>query len=144
MGAGNLPAMPPWARALLESSAHAYLGLLDASGAPRVLPVTFAIAGGEVVSAVDHKPKRRPDRELARVRWLRRDPRAALTVDRYDDDWSRLAWVQLLGRVRIVDTVDAETLAALRDRYAPYRDRPPAGPVLRLHPERALCWRATG
>jgi hypothetical protein len=34
-----------------------------------------------------------------------------------------------------------KVVASLAERYPPYRDRPPAGPLLRLRPERALCWR---
>lgn len=119
------------------------LGLLDDRGAPRVLPVTFAVWGESLVSAVDHKPKRvAPDR-LARVRWLRADPRAALTVDRYEDDWSALAWVQALGTARVLDAADNPgALSALARRYRQYADRPPAGPLLVLEPERLLWWRA--
>jgi PPOX class probable F420-dependent enzyme len=119
------------------------LGLLDDGGHPRVLPVTYALHDGALWSAVDDKPKRRPGEDLARVRFLRRDPRAALTVDRYDDDWARLAWVQVLGRVAIVPAPEAGgALAALAARYPSYRARPPAGPLLRLDPERVLHWRA--
>ena len=142
MVVGNVAGLPAWARTLLAGERRAHLGLLDADGAPRVLPVTYAITGEEVVSAVDHKRKRDADGELARVRWLRRDARAALTVDHYNDDWDRLAWVQLLGEMAVHDTVDRDALAALRSRYPPYRDRPPAGPLLRLRVTRALCWSA--
>ncbi|MGE5747597.1 MAG: pyridoxamine 5'-phosphate oxidase family protein, partial [Solirubrobacterales bacterium] len=65
-----------WAKDLLKSARVGRLGLLDEQGAPRVLPVTFALAGGRVWSAIDRKPKRT---EPARLRFLRRDPRAALT-----------------------------------------------------------------
>ena len=34
-------------------------------------------------------------------------------------------------------------LRALEDKYAPYRARPPSGPLLELAPERALHWRAS-
>src|SRR5436190_7310162 len=113
-----LDELPDWASELLADARVARLGLLDDEGAPRVLPVTFALAGDALCSAVDHKPKRSP--ELARLRWLRRDPRAALTVDRYADDWDELAWVQVLGEVRVADRAD-QALAALRDKYARYR-----------------------
>jgi PPOX class probable F420-dependent enzyme len=139
---GTLARLPAWARTLLADARRAHLGLLDAAGGPRVLPVTFALVGDAVVTAVDHKPKRVPGSELARVRWLRRDPRAALSVDRYDEDWERLAWVQLLGEVGIEDAVEGPALAALQQRYAPYRERPPAGPLLRLRVRRTLCWSA--
>jgi PPOX class probable F420-dependent enzyme len=126
----------------MDDARVAHLGLLDADDRPRVLPVTFAVAGGAVWSAVDHKPKRTEGAELARVRWLRRNPAAALTADRYSDDWDRLAWVQALGRIEILDDAPAAALEALQGKYEQYRDRPPAGPFLRLAPERLLFWTA--
>lgn len=121
----------------------AHLGFLDGRDRPRVQPVTFAVWGAMVWSAVDAKPKRVSPERLARVRFLRRNGSAALTVDRYDEDWTRLAWVQILGDVRIVQAADApEAMEVLAARYAPYRACPPPGPLLALAPERCLCWRA--
>jgi PPOX class probable F420-dependent enzyme len=119
----------------------ARLALLDEEDLPRVLPVTFAVLDGAVWSAIDRKPKRAA--EPARVRRLRRRPEAALLVDRYDDDWSRLAWVELRGSVSIVPAADAApALAALTAKYPQYVDEPPPGPLLRLAVERAACWSA--
>ena len=131
-----------WANELLGSARVGRLGFLDDSGAPRVLPVTHALAEGRIWSAIDRKPKRAG--EPARVRFLRRDGRAALTVDRYSDDWSELAWVQVLGTVAVVDLADgAAGLEALSAKYEQYRDQPPQGPLLALEPERYLWWRAS-
>ena len=114
---------------------------MDDADHPRVLPVTFALAGGALYSAIDRKPKRSP--EPARLRFLSRRPQAALTVDHYEDDWSALAWVQVLGSVEIVGPdADPAGLSALAAKYEPYRRDPPPGPLLRLVPERTLCWRA--
>jgi PPOX class probable F420-dependent enzyme len=139
----TLESVPPWARELLAAERVARLAYLDEDDRPRVLPVTFAVAGGVVWSAIDEKPKRTP--EPARLRYLRRRPEAALLVDVYDDDWSRLAWVQLLGRVQVVD-IEGEpgAAAALAAKYPQYAERTPPGPLLRLEVERALQWRATG
>jgi PPOX class probable F420-dependent enzyme len=104
--------------------------------------VTFAVAEGLIWSAIDQKPKRVG--EPARLRFLRRDPRAALTVDRYSDDWDQLAWVQVLGSVSIVELDDGRVgLEALRAKYEPYREQTPPGPLLVLEPERFLWWRAS-
>jgi len=140
----DLAELPAWALELLRSEPVAHLGLLDDEGHPRVLPVTFALAGDRLYSAVDEKPKLVPGGELARVRYLRRHPSAALTVDRYDDDWSKLAWVQVLGAVQVLDdpTARPEGLAALRAKYDPYRHQAPAGPLLELTPKRTLYWTA--
>jgi PPOX class probable F420-dependent enzyme len=124
---------------MLKSERVARLGLLDDQDRPRVLPVTFALADGVIYSAIDSKPKR--SSEPARVRYLRRRPEAALTVDHYADNWAELAWVQVLVRVELLDR-DEQGLAALTAKYDQYRSAPPPGPVLRLVPERALHWRA--
>ena len=137
----TLEGLPQWAGELLEDARVARLAYLDDRGRPRALPVTYALAGGAAWSVIDDKPKR--SREPARVRYLQRRPEAALVVDRYDDDWSRLAWVQLLGRVAVIEAADgAEGMWALAERYEPYRRRQPPGPLLRLDVERALSWRA--
>ena len=134
----TLEELPEWARELLSTARVARLALLDERDLPRVLPVTFALSEGAVWSAIDLKPKRAA--EPARVRRLRRRPEAALLVDRYDDDWSRLAWVELSGIVTIHPVGPA--LDALTDKYEQYRSQVPPGPLLRLEPHRAVHWRA--
>jgi PPOX class probable F420-dependent enzyme len=139
----NLSKLDPWALELVRTARVGRLGLLDSDGRPRVLPVTFAESAGALYSAIDRKPKRTG--EPARVRWLRERPHAALTVDEYDDDWSRLAWVQVLGEVHVEDVGERpDALDALAAKYPQYRAEPPPGPLLRLEPERAICWRAAG
>jgi PPOX class probable F420-dependent enzyme len=126
---------------MLAGARVGHLAFLDEADRPRVLPVTYALADGAVWSAIDDKPKR--SAEPARVRYLRRNPRAGLCVDVYDDDWSRLAWVQLGGHVDVLGLGEgAGGLTALVEKYAPYRERRPPGPLLRLAVERAVCWRA--
>jgi PPOX class probable F420-dependent enzyme len=126
---------------MLRTERVGRLGLLDDHNQPRVLPVTFALAEGALFSAIDNKPK--TSREPARLRYLRRRPEAALTVDRYDDDWTKLAWVQVLGRVELLGLGDApRAMEALAAKYEPYRRDPPPGPLLKLVPERVLHWRA--
>lgn len=126
---------------MLQRARVARLGLLDDRDRPRVLPVTYALWGGALWSVIDDKPKRG---EPARIRYLRRRPEAVLTVDRYEDDWSSLAWVQVLGIMHVLDIgASEEALEALAEKYPQYRDRRPPGPLLRLDPERSLCWRAS-
>ncbi len=136
----TLAELPPWAARLLDEIRVGHLGLLDEHAHPRVQPITFARVGDAIWSAIDDKPKRRPP---ARIERLRARPQAALIVDRYEDDWTRLAWVQVLGDVTIVDA-DPDALRALQLRYPAYRGAPPPGPLLKLIPRRVLCWRASG
>jgi PPOX class probable F420-dependent enzyme len=139
--AKSLDELAGWARELLEHSRVARLGLLDADDRPRVLPVTYALHEGAIWSAIDQKPKRAA--APARIRYLRRRPEAALTVDRYSDDWNQLAWVQALGRVDLLAAADApDALGVLTAKYEQYAREPPPGPLIRLTPARFLCWKA--
>ena len=134
----TLEELPGWALELLREARVARLALLDEADLPRVLPITFAVFEGAVWSAIDQKPKR--SAEPARVRRLRRRPEAALVVDRYSDDWSELAWVELRGHVSVEPLGPA--LDALTEKYPQYVDSPPPGPLLRLSVERVTTWRA--
>jgi PPOX class probable F420-dependent enzyme len=133
----KLDELPDWALSLLDTARVGHLALLDEEDLPRVLVVTFAVFEGALWSAIDQKPKRTP--EPARVRRLRRRPEASLLVDRYDDDWSTLAWVELRGRVSVEPLGPA--LEALTAKYPQYVDQRPQGPLLRLAPQRFACWR---
>jgi PPOX class probable F420-dependent enzyme len=135
----NLEELPRWALELLAGARVGRLGLLDEEDLPRVLPVTFVVWEGAVWSAIDRKPKR--PGEPARVRRLQRRPSAALLVDRYDDDWKQLAWLELRGPVSIEPLGPA--LEALAETYPQYVAERPQGPLLRLAPERYACWRAS-
>ena len=76
----NVAELPSWAPRLLEQARVAHLGLRDGDGAPRVLPITFAPCGEQLVTAVDHKPKRRTAGDLACVRRLRAHPQASIAA----------------------------------------------------------------
>jgi PPOX class probable F420-dependent enzyme len=125
-----------WARL-----AAARVGRL-ATSAPRIVPVTFAVVGETIVHAVDHKPK--ATRRLARLEDLRRDPRASLLVDHYDEDWSQLWWVRADGTARVLDVAEArEAVDALVEKYPQYAERRPGGPVVVLDVQRVSGWEAT-
>ncbi|WP_402371747.1 TIGR03668 family PPOX class F420-dependent oxidoreductase [Isoptericola rhizosphaerae] len=127
---------------------RAVLATADADGAPHLVPVTFALLGGQdgtqLVSAVDHKPKSTTD--LRRLRNLAANPRAALLVDAYDEDWARLWWVRADGPASVEHDGPAREIAldALSGRYPPYRERRPTGPVVRVHVDRWTGWTAQG
>ena len=141
--------LPAWAAALLRESRVARLGTADAAGQPLVVPICYVFDGHRCFSAIDAKPKRVPPRSLRRVRNIEANPRVSLLVDRYDEEWSRLAWVIVEGRADLV-TVGAERTAAvdlLREKYAQYRAMgldPETVVIIRLTPDRLLFWQGAG
>lgn len=136
----------------LNASRRAVLGTIAADGAPRLVPVCFAVietrGGPVIVSALDEKPKRSADpRRLARVRDLEARPLVSLLADRWDEDWSRLAWLRIDATASLLEPGDAEhadAVVALRRRYAPYEaQRLGERPMIRLDPIRAVAWSAS-
>ena len=131
--------------ALLDASRVGHLATVDEAGRPHVLPVCFAWREGVLYTPIDQKPKRGDPLSLRRIRNLLANPAVCLTVDRYDEDWSRLAWLQLRGRASLVEEADerAAALAALRWRYAQYRGMElESRPLIRIVVERVVGWSA--
>ena len=126
----------------LETNRVARLATADAKGAPHLIPVCYALIGASVYITVDEKPKR-TDIPLKRIRNIQENPAVALTVDRWDEDWSRLAWAMLRGRAEILTDGAEHDLAQarLRERYPQYRtmDIEPL-PVIAIRVERVLGW----
>ena len=109
------------ARRRAAAADHGILGTINATGAPDLVPVCFAIVGDAVAIPIDSvKPKR--STALARIRNLERDPRAMLLVERWDAaDWSRLWWVRVsLVRGAVDAATEGALVTALRDRYPQY------------------------
>ncbi len=120
----------------------ARLATVTPAGAPHVVPVTFAVAGDTLYTAVDHKPK--STLWLQRLRNIAAEPRVALLVDRYWDDWDELWWVRADGTAAESSdpAVRAAALALLAVKYPQYRDRPPAGPLVVVAVTRWSGWSA--
>jgi PPOX class probable F420-dependent enzyme len=138
------------ARRFLEAHRVGHLATAGADGAPHVVPVCFATDDAGIYFVADEKPKRRPARVLRRLANLRANPRAALIVDDYADDWTRLAWLLVRGPARFLDerTAHAAALRLLRARYPQYTtmalDDPDAHPIVRIEPADVVLWRSTG
>ncbi|MEU5862508.1 MULTISPECIES: TIGR03668 family PPOX class F420-dependent oxidoreductase [unclassified Nonomuraea] len=129
------------ARSLFAGARVARLATADAGGVPRLVPVTFAVLGDTVVSAVDHKPKSTYD--LRRLRDIRANPRVSLLADHYEDDWTRLWWARADGTATVHED-GLWALESLADKYHQYRDRPPEGPVIVVAVSRWSGWAYSG
>lgn len=123
------------------------LATAGADGRPHVVPVCYAFDGALLYTPIDEKPKRVGAGELRRIRNLRENPRVALVVDDYDEDWSKLSFVIVQGRVEIVERGDqqSEALVLLRDKYPQYRAMAlEERPLLVIEPESVTAWGRVG
>ena len=134
-------------RVFIERHRVGHLATADARAVPHVVPVCFAMVDDRFYFVVDDKPKR-THRGLKRLCNIEDNPRVALVIDEYDDDWSRLAYLLVHGTAAIVDDAAEHTgaVTALRRRYPQYRAMPLAPathPVVRITVERRHFWQAT-
>lgn len=120
------------------SASVARLATADASGQPHIVPFTFGFEsrgdvhgeGDLIYFAIDWKPKK--TRMLKRLENIAVNPAVSVLVDHYDTDWNQLWWVRADGVAQVLDSgpeFDA-AIAGLRQKYAQYRESPPAGPVV--------------
>jgi len=166
--------LEPVVIAFLAAARVAYLATVGRGGAPLVLPVCFVVldASGpdaRLIVSLDEKPKRKPPRELERVRNLVANPRVAVVADRWSEDWTRLAWVHLSGTARVLEpplgagadpaavapappnaaaaalppdaALHQRAVALLREKYAPYRAMAlESRPAIVMEIERVKTW----
>ena len=120
----------------------ARLATVRPDGHPHIVPITFALNGETIVTAIDAKPK--STTSLQRLRNIEANPVVSIIIDHYDDDWSRLWWVRADGTARVVGsgTAHEQAISRLAGKYAPYRERPLRGPVIVIAVDRWTSWSA--
>jgi len=142
-GDGKLNLEPAEARRRFAAATVARLATVGPGGGPHIVPVTFAVDGDVIYSAVDAKPK--TTTRLARLRNIAAQPRVAVLADHYEPDWDRLWWARADGAATLLAGAAemAAPLALLAARYPQYRATPPPGPVIRIQVGRWTGWAAS-
>lgn len=128
------------------------LATVDARHQPVVVPFCYAVLDDDapvVVSVLDEKPKRVAARDLARVRNIWSNPAVGFVVDRYhDEDWLRLAFVQIRGRAAVIEPgtgVHDQAIDALRAKYLQYANMAiEHRPIIVIDDLRGSSWRGDG
>lgn len=130
------------ARRRFTAARVAVLSTVDETGAPHLVPITFALTDTEPIlfSAVDGKPKRAT--RLRRHANIEAEPRVSLLVQHWHEDWSLLWWVRAGGRATVSDepaTVE-RAVGLLRAKYEQYASVDVHGPVIEIAIERWHGW----
>lgn len=133
-------------RKRLKQARVARLATLDAKGRPHIVPVCFAYDGKVFYTAIDRKPKRVSPERLVRLQNIRAVSRVALLIDEYDEDWTRLWYVLIRGKAKLIpksaQQERAWAIRKLRAKYPQYSRGMLAddAPIIRISPERATAW----
>lgn len=133
MGSAMGSALPPKVRQFLNRARVGHLATADAQGRPSVVPICFVHSHPQLYSLIDNKPKEAGMGGLKRIRNLKENPQAAVIVDRWDEDWSRIGWVLLRGLAEVIKPCPEGAMRLLRGKYPQYRDASLDGhPAIRM------------
>jgi hypothetical protein len=142
------------ARTLLAGARVARLASVTAEGVPHLVPVTFALDGDVLYTAVDGKPKSarglRPPPPRGGGGGGRGPPppppppRVAVLADHYEENWGALWWARADGTAAVIDDpgLMAAPLALLARRYPQYDEVPLPGPVIAVQITAWTGWTA--
>jgi PPOX class probable F420-dependent enzyme len=134
-----------WVRDFITKHRVARLGTVDERGQPHVVPIVYAFAGHYLYTPLDAKPKQVEVYRLRRVRNIQTNPRVTVLIDDYDEDWRRLAWVQIRGVAEVIEvgTHQQQGVALLHEKYSQYTTMPLTNrPLIVITPRQITSWRA--
>ena len=137
--------LPAGALRLLRSARLAHLATADANGQPHVIPICFVFDGKNFYSPIDEKPKRAAPRKLKRLRNIGENPWVSLVIDRYDENWAKLAYILVMGKARMLlrGANHRKAVNLLRRKYPQYRRmRIDRLPMIIIRPMRTTSWGA--
>ena len=126
----------------------ARLATSDVVGQPAVVPICYAFDGERLYVPLDEKPKSVPDHELKRVRNIRANPRVAVVVDDYSEDWSDLVYVLIRGTAEVISSSEnadehRRAVELLRGKYPQYRSmKLDERSIIKITPIRIKRWAA--
>ena len=129
--------------AFIRAARLAHLATAGADGQPHVIPVCFVFDGKHFYSPIDEKPKRTRPAKLKRVTNIQANAQAALVIDRYSENWKRLAYVLIRGKAEILHrgAAHAEAVRRLRRKYPQYRQMAlDTRPMIQITPIRWILW----
>ncbi|MPZ78768.1 MAG: TIGR03668 family PPOX class F420-dependent oxidoreductase [Deltaproteobacteria bacterium] len=131
--------------AFLRAVRIAHLATADAAGQPHVVPICFVFDGKHFFSPIDEKPKRTAPRKLKRLRNIGENPRVSLVIDRYNENWAKLAYILIIGKARVLvsGANHRKAVNLLRRKYPQYRRmRIDRLPMIWIRPTRTTSWGA--
>lgn len=123
---------------LLERERVCRVATTDPQGQPHVVPVCHVWDGRKLYFAADAGSQK--------VQNLKANPRVAVVVDVYTEDWGRLAGVLVQGRARVLTGGPhfRRARALLYGKYPQYPQEaaiePPSTVIVEVTPTRAASW----
>jgi PPOX class probable F420-dependent enzyme len=127
----------------------ARLATIDSEFKPHLVPVVFVFDGNHFFIPVDEKRKKTKPEKLRRIKNIQGNPKVALLIDEYSEDWSRLAFVMIQGTASVVkyrpqaDIQLKQAVKELTTKYTQYQKIGTGEMCIIIKPEKVASWRSS-
>ena len=132
----------------IERARVARLATVDYTSKPHLVPVVFVFDGNHFFIPIDQKRKTVKPPRLKRIKNIQDNPNVALLIDRYSEDWTKLAFVMIQGKASIITSKTQgnipvqEAYKKLTTKYKQYQKIGLSEMCIIIKPEKVTSWRA--
>jgi PPOX class probable F420-dependent enzyme len=137
--------IPSAVEEFIERVRVARLATIDSEFKPHVVPVVFVFDGKHFFIPIDQKRKTAKPEKLKRIKNVQDNPNAALLIDNYSEDWTRLAFVMIQGKASIASKTEGnlqvqEAYKKLMTKYLQYQNVGVGEMCIIIAPEKLISW----
>ena len=137
--------IPSAAEEFIKRARVARLATIDSEFKPHVVPVVFVFDGKHFFIPIDQKRKTAKPEKLKRIKNVHDNPNAALLIDEYSEDWTRLAFVMIQGKASIASKTEGnlqvqEAYKKLMTKYLQYQNVGVGEMCIIIAPEKVISW----
>ena len=106
---------------LIMSARIGHLTTASSNLQPYVTPVVFIVQQNNIIVPLDDKPKTITVKDLKRVKNIEENPKVSFLVDHYEEDWTNLWFVMIIGCATLVEM--SERTEKLRKEFRNLRTK---------------------
>jgi PPOX class probable F420-dependent enzyme len=132
----------------IERARVARLATVDYASKPYLVPVVFVFDGNHFFIPIDQKRKTVKPQKLKRIKNIQDNPNVALLIDKYNEDWTKLAFVMIQGKASIITSKTQgniqlqEAYKKLTTKYRQYQKIRLSEMCIIIKPEKVVSWGA--
>jgi len=136
-----------YTKSLIDIARVARLATVDSENKPYLVPVVFVFDGKYFYLPLDKKTKKDKPERLKRVKNIQRNPNVTLLIDEYNEDWSKLHFIMIHGRARVIGKKSQhgqlleKAHKLLYKKYCQYKKIGIGDLCIMIFPEKIISWK---
>lgn len=133
----------------IQRARVARLATVGSGFKPHLVPTVFVFDGNHFFIPVDEKRKKAKPENLRRIKNIQGNSNVALLLDKYSEDWTRLAFVMIQGTASIIKSrtqADIQLRQAQKElatKYTQYQKIGIGEMCIMIKPEKVVSWRSS-